>query len=111
MVWGTRVVVVLLTVVTAGCAAESARGARPWSAAVEVAEGSAKIIVNVPGQRVGIDFHVHLALDGGPEVMAYNPTYTFSKLPPGVHRVRVVIADPTHFPVQGMVRTLEFTTP
>lgn len=81
--------------------------AKDWSAVVEVQGNRASISVDVPGWQMTADYHPHFALDGGPEVMSYTPTYVFSNLSPGRHQVRVVIADPNHRPIAGMEKIFE----
>lgn len=89
-----------------GCVGARAE-AKEWSAVVEIRGSSAAISIEVPGWQVVTDYHPHLALDSGPEVMSYTPTYVFSNLSPGRHQVRVVIADPSHRPIAGMQKTFE----
>ena len=99
-------VALLLALSAAGCL-RAQTAVREWSATAEVRGNSAVIRVDVPGWAMGADYHPHFSLDGGPEVMAYAPVYTFANLKPGMHRVRVVIADPRHTPIAGMERTLD----
>lgn len=105
----TLIWLVAAALLSAGCAATPTEASREWSAAVSVRANRATITVDVPGWAMGTDYHVHFSLDGGPEVMAYAPVYTFANLRPGAHRVVVTIADPDHKPIPGMSRTFEVT--
>lgn len=79
-----------------------------WGASVQVQGNTAVVTVKLDGLRLGKDYHTHLTLDGGPEVMMYDNTYTFSNLKPGAHQVKVYISDPKHVPVPGMEKLLDF---
>lgn len=96
----------LILALAAGGCARGPKGARDWTAAVQVQGNTAVITVGAPGMRFGVDYHPHLNLDGGPEVMMYTDTYTFRDLKPGPHQVRVVLADPDHNPLAE--KTLHF---
>lgn len=99
--------VLLFAVLVAGGCGGGKQETRGWSAHVNAKGTSAVVFVDVQGKRMGQEYHPHLSLDAGPEVMMYSPTYTFSNLKPGPHKVRVIIADPKHNPIAGMEKTLD----
>lgn len=99
--------VLIFALALAGCGSTSS-ATTDWSATVNLQGDRAVIAVDVPGKTIGQQYHPHLRLDGGPEVMMYSPTYTFKKLKPGKHQVDVVIADPNHNPIEGMQKALSF---
>lgn len=103
---GVVILLLLVSWVLSGCVRARA-DAKEWSAVVKVQGNSAAVSVEVPGWQLVTDYHPHFALDDGPEVMPYTPTYVFPNLSPGRHRVRVVIADPSHRPIAGMLKIFE----
>lgn len=107
---GLRVFLVVALFAAAGCGRGSSMPSE-WKAAVEVASQKATVTVDVPGKRMGRDYHPHLSLDGGPEIMMYTQRYTFHDVGPGAHKLRVVIADPQHAPIPGMEKIVPFEVP
>lgn len=102
---------IFLALATPGCRPEpAAKGA--LKARVEVQGNQATVHAEVTGFNLGLDTHLHLSLNDGPEVMQYSPSYTFRNLPSGSYRVRVGLADNrTHRPIPGVEQVLTFEIP
>ena len=73
-----------------------------WDVTVEVDGRSAIVSITVPDFQIGRDYHPHLRLNGGPEVMVYQDPYIFRTLSPGQYELWVEIADPRHNPFPGL---------
>lgn len=92
----------------AGCG-KSAEPITDFNASVDVQGRSVTVKVDVPGKRMGKDYHPHLRLNDGPEVMMYSTTYSFPSLQPGTYKLTVGIAKPDHDPFPGLPdKTLNF---
>lgn len=75
--------------------------------------GEVEIVAAAGGVTLGKDSHLHVSLDGGPEVMVLTPPfhrYRFQGLSPGTHRVRVWVTDQRHNPLH-LEDEVEFTVP
>lgn len=106
---GTLALGALLALVWAGCSGQKAPV--QWQASVAVLESSAVVAIDVAGLQLGRDYHPHLRLNGGPEVMMYAPTYTFTRLEPGSYRLLVELAGVDHKPLPGGRKELSFAVP
>lgn len=98
--------VLALLAILVGCGGK--KEPKDWNATVDVKGTTATVTVTVPGMRMGKDYHPHVVLNGGPEIMLYSSTYTFQNLKPGSHQVLVNLSDPEHNPLPGMEKTLQF---
>ncbi|MFO7172486.1 MAG: hypothetical protein DIU70_005915 [Bacillota bacterium] len=104
----------LLALVLAGCGSGSRAPARSLEVTVTVhPDRSAEVVATVTGLALGQDSHLHLSLNGGPEVMLMTEPldrYWFRNLPPGEHEVRVWVTDQAHRPL-NLEKTVRFTVP
>lgn len=96
---------VLLLVLT-GCG--GTKETKEWTATVQVEDSVAVVTVDVPGKEIGRDYHPHLKLNDGPEIMMYTSSYSFKDLKPGSYTLLVQIQTPNHRVMDGMERTLTF---
>ena len=94
-VWAMAALIVLLGVL-AGCARPPAE----LHGRVEVDGQTVAVRYDLRNFRLGRDGHVHISLDGGPEVMAGVDGYTFRQVAPGRHTVSVYVTDARHQPTE-----------
>ncbi len=104
---GGVLVLVLLLALATGCSKQSApkTGVALEVTLAQKGEGIA-ISVQTTGFQVPKDGHIHISVDGGPQVMAYSNTYTIPKVAPGVHKVEVGLSDMQHNDL-GVTQTKE----
>ncbi|MCG0237779.1 MAG: DUF4399 domain-containing protein [Firmicutes bacterium] len=107
-------VLTLLALALAGCGSGSRVPTRSLEVTVTVhPDRSAEVVATVTGLSLGQDSHLHLSLNGGPEVMLMTEPldrYRFQNLPPGEHEIRVWVTDQTHRPL-NLEKTVRFTVP
>lgn len=102
---------VTLLFVLAGCGGSTSSLSGDWTARVEVKDGLAMLWVEVPGKKMGRDYHPHLKLNNGPEVMMFTPSYAFKNLEPGSYELWMQLQTPDHRPIIGTEKTLTFEIP
>lgn len=95
----------------------------PLLAACAPRRGDLQVAVSVHGDEALVTFvrtgvrlsggrHLHLSLNGGPEVMLYSDRpYRFRRLPPGDYTLRVWITDVNHRIIPGLDTVVTFTIP
>lgn len=102
----------MLAVVVSACVGQEPTsrltGREAWDARVQVQGSTARVTVEVSGLLMGRDYHPHLYLDDGPEIMMFTSPYSFSRLSEGRHQLRVAIADSAHRNIPGMEKVIEF---
>jgi predicted small lipoprotein YifL len=57
--------------------------------------------------KLGVDGHMHVRINDGPEAMPKGNKYTLANWPPGKYKVYVELSDPNHNPL-GISETVEF---
>ncbi|WP_264843170.1 hypothetical protein [Caldinitratiruptor microaerophilus] len=79
---------------------------------VSVAGDEALVTFVRTGVRLSGGRHLHLSLNGGPEIMLYSDRpYRFRRLPPGDYTLRVWITDVNHRTIPGLETVVTFTVP
>lgn len=97
----------LLLLALSGCG--SPKPIEDWTATVQVKDSLALVWVEVPGKRIGRDYHPHLQLNDGPEIMMYTANYSFRDLKPGSYALQVQLQTVDHKPLPGAEeKTLTF---
>ncbi len=85
----------LITVALVGCSKP-----KPTLKVTAQQEGAGILIrMETTDFVIGKTGHVHIQLDGGPQVMPNTASYTIPKVAPGKHKVFVELSDPNHNPI------------
>jgi hypothetical protein len=104
--WFLPLIALLMLALLGGCAGK--KEIREWNASVDVQGNAATVTVDVPGATINRDYHVHVRLDDGPEIMVYHKTYTLPNLKPGKHTIVVGLEGVEHKPLPVEKKTLGF---
>lgn len=88
-------VLALSTVLVGGCAKT------PPTLQVDAQQVGKDLVITMATTnfKVGQSGHVHMRINGGPEVMLMGNTYTLANAAPGTYSIFVQLSDPNHRPL------------